>query len=114
MKVDIIISILICLFIKSSFCGMPSLSSMSSGSTTTPSAAPETKTPVNILTQNRITENGSDMQTFMDRLNKRETILQINQTITALNDKLNDVESQVKNRLNLISHSGFIFIFLIF
>ena len=101
------------MLITPSLCGLSSMTSMSSSSNSTPSAAPEVKTPVNILTQNRITESGSDMQTFMDRLNKRETILQINQTITALSDKLNDVESQVKNRLNLISHSGNSFFFLI-
>ena len=86
--------------------GLSSMSSSSSAGASGQAAAPEAKTPVNIITENQTDTKGAEMQDFLDKLSKRETIMQIRQTINALDDRLNDIQTQIKNRLNVIDSTG--------
>ena len=85
------------------------LSSMSSKSSSSSSKAPaklvEVKTPVNIIKEEH-QDTGGEMQSFLDQMDKKEAISKVNETINALDDRLDDIEGQIKMRLNQISSQG--------
>lgn len=84
---------------------VPGSSSLTGGATAGKEAGGST---VNVISQNAIESNGNATQSFLDRLERRETITRIRTTIEKLKDQLGDIKSQVQNRLNEINASGII------
>ena len=71
----------------------------------------ESSSTVNVISQNAIEAGENETQSFLDRLERRETIGHIRTAIDHLEDKLKDIQVHVKNRLNQINASGMIFVF---
>ena len=61
---------------------------------------------VNVISQNAVESSGNATQSFLDRLERRETITRIRNTIEKLGDRLDNIKNQVENRLNQINASG--------
>ena len=61
---------------------------------------------VNVISQNAVESNGNETQSFLDRLERREVITRIKNTIETLNDRLGDINQKVFGRLNEIKASG--------
>ena len=66
---------------------------------------------VNVISQNAIEAGQDETQSFLDRLERRETISHIRKAIDHLGGKLKDIQVNVRNRLNQINASGRIFVF---
>ena len=89
---------------------MPSAGGMTGGAGAAGGAAggdkAEAGNTVNVISQNAVESNGNQTQSFLDRLERRDTIVTIRKTINRLNERLADIQTKVHNRLNQIQASG--------
>ena len=88
--------------------GMPSAGGMTGGMAGAAGGdkKKEEGNTVNVISQNAVESNGNQTQSFLDRLERRDTIVTIRKTINKLNERLADIQTKVHNRLNQIQASG--------
>ena len=88
--------------------GMSSMAAASGGASATGGGdeKKEEGNTVNVISQNAVESSGNQTQSFLDRLERRETIVKIRKTINVLSNKLKDIQVSVQNRLNQINASG--------
>ena len=67
--------------------------------------APSNST-VNVISQNAVESSENETQSFLDRLERKDSIRQIRKAISTLRSKLQNIQYQVQNKLNQINASG--------
>ena len=101
---SLLLSLLLCNTLKGSMTSMAG--GMSAGAAAGGDKKEEGGSTVNVISQNAVESSGNQTQSFLDRLERRETIVKISKTINVLSDKLKDIQVNVQNRLNQINASG--------
>ena len=103
---SVLISLVLCNALKAGATSMMGGMAGAAGGAAGGDKKEEAGSTVNVISQNAVESSGNQTQSFLDRLERRETIVKIRKTINVLSDKLKDIQVNVQNRLNQINASG--------